>query len=175
METTKNTNVSRGKISKEDTKQTAEELAAGQKRCSRCSNVKPLASFCPAGTKCRACLGELQSVRRQRPDIKRRNAIKDRLKRERSPELYKNIWLSYLKRHPDTYTVMSSKQDPLKKKCRQALRNAVSSGRIVRPEVCSKCQIKNGIIQAHHHDYSKPFEVAWLCSSCHGKEHRKYE
>lgn len=27
-------------------------------------------------------------------------------------------------------------------------------------------------IQGHHYDYSKPYEVDWLCRRCHGAEHR---
>jgi hypothetical protein len=46
---------------------------------------------------------------------------------------------------------------------------AIRSGKLVR-EPCEKCGALKS--HAHHHDYSKPLEVQWLCSPCHGKEHR---
>jgi hypothetical protein len=39
------------------------------------------------------------------------------------------------------------------------------------PQPCKVCGDK---AQAHHHDYSKPLEVEWLCQKHHGLEHRKY-
>jgi len=41
---------------------------------------------------------------------------------------------------------------------------------LVRPEGCEDCGGRSP--HAHHKDYSKPLEVDWLCSSCHGKRHR---
>ncbi len=48
---------------------------------------------------------------------------------------------------------------------------ALKAGRIVRPECCEGCGAKRRI-QAHHADYNKPLEVKWLCTICHGAEHR---
>lgn len=39
-----------------------------------------------------------------------------------------------------------------------------------RVNVCSQCA-SIGKMQAHHDDYSKPLEVRWLCSPCHGAYH----
>lgn len=57
------------------------------------------------------------------------------------------------------------------------VRSALSSGALVRPERCSKCgevpkKTTDGraSIQAHHHDYSKPLDVEWICAKCHRKE-----
>ena len=50
------------------------------------------------------------------------------------------------------------------------VRNAVRSGKITRPDVCSKCG-RVAKIQAHHVNYEHFMNFIWLCSSCHKKEH----
>ncbi len=51
------------------------------------------------------------------------------------------------------------------------LNSAVEHGKILRPNLCSKCN-SSGKIEGHHADYDKPLEVMWLCTACHRKEHR---
>lgn len=54
---------------------------------------------------------------------------------------------------------------------RKKLRRAVDAETIdVLP--CAKCG--NPESYGHHHDYSKPYEVEWLCRACHGLEHRRF-
>ncbi len=59
-------------------------------------------------------------------------------------------------------------KNPEKWKARQNLRNAVYRGKIKKLpcEVCGDVKV-----QAHHDDYSKPFEVKWLCSFHHKQLH----
>jgi hypothetical protein len=78
---------------------------------------------------------------------------------------YKRIWR---KKNPEKCKL---KIDPFKNRCRYTLLNAIHAGKVIRPKICSECGWE-GMIHAHHHDYSKPFDVEWLCSLCHGKRHR---
>lgn len=59
-------------------------------------------------------------------------------------------------------------------KAYRAVRSAVEKGVLVRPETCERCGVvpsptSDGrvAIQAHHHDYSKPLDVEWICAKCH--------
>jgi len=60
---------------------------------------------------------------------------------------------------------------PEKYAARQAVHAAINRGELVR-RPCAHCGA--GKAQAHHHDYSKPLEVEWLCRACHDAEHRAH-
>lgn len=62
--------------------------------------------------------------------------------------------------------------NPDKRKAHDTLNSAVKSGRVVRPDSCSKCG-KGCIPHGHHRDYGKPLEVEWLCNRCHVDAHKK--
>lgn len=64
------------------------------------------------------------------------------------------------------------KRNPLKYKARYTVRNAIVSGKIIKPKICSVCG-SNSKIEAHHNDYRKPLEIIWLCKICHIKEDQK--
>lgn len=49
---------------------------------------------------------------------------------------------------------------------RAYIRNHLRYGKITKPDICSRCK-KLIRVEAHHEDYSKPLEVAWLCNICH--------
>ena len=54
-------------------------------------------------------------------------------------------------------------------KARSDINHAIRDGKIKRLP-CETCGSKHS--QAHHYDYSKPFEVKWLCRKCHWQEHK---
>lgn len=61
-------------------------------------------------------------------------------------------------------------------KARSAIRDAVRYGKVIKPDRCGKCgnvpargSDGRSCIHAHHHDYSKPLDVEWLCVKCHRK------
>jgi len=51
------------------------------------------------------------------------------------------------------------------------LNTAVGLKKITKPESCEICNSKDRV-EGHHHDYSKPLDVWWLCDHCHKHIHR---
>jgi len=55
-------------------------------------------------------------------------------------------------------------RNPHKAVARRLVHDAVKSGRLTKSP-CVFCG--NVKVQAHHHDYSKPLDVVWVCFKCH--------
>jgi ribosomal protein S27AE len=53
------------------------------------------------------------------------------------------------------------------------LNRAIKSGIVTKQIKCSKCGIGGVKINAHHEDYSKPYDVIWLCDKCHAERHKQ--
>ena len=60
---------------------------------------------------------------------------------------------------------------PAQKKCNQIINNAIRDGRLTRPPACWHCG--NAKPESHHayYDVTAPYDVTWLCRSCHCKTH----
>jgi hypothetical protein len=60
-----------------------------------------------------------------------------------------------------------------KRKAQRILLKAIKSGTIIKADECimPDCDCTENI-EGHHHDYSRPLEVLWLCCSCHMTYHR---
>jgi hypothetical protein len=126
------------------------------KACNRCKQAKPLSEFYrdrtrPGGHahRCKTCDREYHDIQlaTSRDELARR--ARDRFKR--SGRIYV--------------------RDPLKERARAAVRNAIETGRITKPMACVDCG-RCAPLQAHHGDYTKPLDVEWLCTICHGRHHR---
>jgi len=61
--------------------------------------------------------------------------------------------------------------NPDKAIARHAIQNAIRDGKIMRPTTCSVCGCVRKV-ESHHPDYTKPFEVVWVCRPCHRDIHR---
>lgn len=88
------------------------------------------------------------------------------------PEKHRLARERYAKKHPERVKAAwtrSSKKHPKKLAARRAVTYAVKTGKLVK-RPCEGCG--NPLAQAHHEDYEKKLDVRWLCSECHGKEHR---
>jgi len=131
------------------------------KWCFKCHETKPINDFYRHKAmadgrlgKCKACTKS--DVRTHyRNTLPARKAYEQRRFQQRAR---KAAAIRYQKRHrienPDKYVA------------RNAVRNAVRDGRITK----QPCKCGETKVQAHHHDYSKPLDVEWLCFRCHRNE-----
>jgi hypothetical protein len=60
------------------------------------------------------------------------------------------------------------------RRARWALNGALRRGDISKPAHCTAClnATPSHRLHGHHHDYTAPLDVRWLCSECHGQAHR---
>ena len=86
---------------------------------------------------------------------------------------YKREWRRKNPERSCEISKASQRRYPEKHKAREALHWATRSGRVTKPNTCSQCGT-TGRIEGHHEDYTKPFDVQWLCSRCNANVHRVY-
>jgi hypothetical protein len=134
------------------------------KACFKCDEVKPLTEFYRHSAmadghlnKCKDCA--CKDVRQHRLDNPEKVRAYDR-KRSQQPHRVEARRASYLQEwdnHPD------------RMRARNAVSNAVRDGRLEK-RPCAFCGEAEGL-EAHHHDYTKPLDVTWLCRPCHRRFH----
>ena len=73
------------------------------------------------------------------------------------------------KKHREKRTAYDRARNPQKRIARQKIRQLIFDGKLERGS-CVICGAINA--QAHHEDYSKPFEIHWLCPKHHTEAHK---
>ena len=150
-----------------------------EKTCKNCAETLPLSEFNRNSAsldghenKCRECRRRERRAWRAANPGKERKAT--RLWYEANKEQQIQRITQWKRDHPErvaAYARRNYTQYPDKHKARTLVASkAIAAGDLNRPEHCTHCHSK-GNIQAHHHDYSKPLDVEWLCTRCHGEEH----
>ena len=61
--------------------------------------------------------------------------------------------------------------DRVKASARAKVADALADGRLVKPSICDDCGQGCDDIVGHHENYHRPYDVDWLCGSCHAKRH----
>jgi|ERR1041385_3145838 transposase-like protein len=149
--------------------------------CTKCGAMKPLEEYARRGEdrspQCKECgRTYAREYRRKNGDMLR---AKDRARsdRNKTPEAkvrMKGYTKAWRRRNPEYRSPSYGKQygmvTPEARRAQQAVRRALLSGKIQRPETCSRCGGSDSRIEASHADYSKPLEIRWLCASCHREE-----
>lgn len=157
------------------------------KTCFKCGKEKPYCEFYKHPKmadghlgKCKECtkrdvrdhrsenLEKIREYDRNRPNAAKRNSSnKERTNQKyREDAEYREGYLLKQKRWSDS--------NPNKRKAHYKLSNAIRDGYLIKENHCSSC-FSTQNIQAHHWSYLEEhwLDVIWLCSSCHGKEHKR--
>ena len=151
-------------------------------RCTKCAETKASSGFSPRLTKgrpydyyCKSCRSKLS--RKHYKGNRGRRLGTARLYRQTHLEERRAYDRQYYEQHRATRLAESRDREQTDKgKARAALRDQVAKGHIEKPARCSDCgkRIERRLLHGHHTDYSKRFDVVWLCSCCHGKASRRY-
>lgn len=159
--------------------------------CFGCSVQKNLDQFYAEVSKrghtkyCMDCLKKIkkeyyhknyEKIKESHKKYQPRKVVVNRILVEKNREKYNKQNSDFYYNHREKliqYAREHRKLYPEKEKAHNITKNAIRSGRIIKPESCAICH-KVCKVQAHHEDYSKPLEIIWLCRSCHGLVHRDY-
>lgn len=151
------------------------------KICKKCKEEKSKADFYKhkAGAdglfgKCKECIKEAVRINRKKNHEYYKEYDKKRYQEDpRVRTRHKRYWAtdagkSSMNKSREKWIV----DNPKKIKVYNKVNNAVRDGKLIKPDKCQSCK-NEGRLEGHHEDYSKPFDVMWLCNLCHTKIHRE--
>lgn len=90
---------------------------------------------------------------------KGRESSKRAIKKHRSSDKWKKYLKSKMKKNPEKY------------RAHWLVKSAIKRG-ILKRKPCQKCG-KRKYVHAHHDNYFKPLDVAWLCAQHHSARHKE--
>lgn len=136
-----------------------------KKQCFKCGRVLDIEDFYTHPRmkdghlgKCKECTKHDSFIRSRQKSDQIREYEKARSQTEKRKQNRRIYVAKYKKEHPERIAI------------NLRVSRAIKSGKIIKPECCSICG-KRGQTVAHHHDYSKPLDVIFVCQSCHKRIH----
>ncbi len=129
------------------------------KKCFKCGAVLPLTEFYKHPEMSDGHLNKCKECTKR--DVKENRVVKrdyyHQFDRERTKTPKRQM-------QKNSYAKAAQEKTPQKYKARMKLHNATRDGKVQR-QPCVFCG--NELAEAHHQDYSKPFDVVWVCFKCH--------
>jgi hypothetical protein len=173
------------------------KIIDGKKLCSCCKQIKAVEFFGPSKLikcglrgecfECRANIYKGKDYEKNKEARRRYYAEnKDSIDASRLAPEYRRYQREYyaknaekLRKRNNKYKYLEVRKKEkqkfkLKISARKKFNRAISRGQFVRATSCQSC-MSEGKIEAHHKDYTKPYEVEWLCRSCHKRRHYNYD
>lgn len=140
--------------------------------CKRCNTSKPTGDFYASDKgRCKECIkARVRGNRAEKIDYyqsyDRVRYREDDARKAHCQAMGKTVSMEYRVEKQREHR----RAEPEKHLARNKVQYALRSGKMLRGTECFFCSSAENL-QAHHHDYSKPLDVFWLCSKCHGKLH----
>jgi len=136
-----------------------------KKHCRACNKTKEVTEFWRDGNAldglCNKCIACKKAYRSANIDHIRQHDRERQKQSHRKIAAVKNV-----------QKLRSTEEGKRKHVAQYKFSNAITAGKIKRPSTCSKCGC-SGRIEGHHKDYSKPFDVVFLCTICHNQRHKE--
>ena len=138
------------------------------KECSVCGVVKPLAEF-----------HSDKRINGYRAACKVCRQAKVREWNAKHPTQHRARTHAWRKANPAKRITQDKRyrlSNPNRRKAHQAVKDAVSSGKLIKPSTCFGCcaETPKERLGGHHYaGYGKPLAVVWLCDPCHKHIHRR--
>ena len=137
------------------------------KKCRKCKQEKPLDNYymhsqmadkhlniCKACTRKRVIVHREKNLEKIRAYDRERRSPENLNCRQREKRLAINkAWRGKDKRRAKAHNIVARKLQKTK------------------PDSCAICD-RDGLLHAHHPDYSRPEEVIWCCPACHKQLHK---
>ena len=158
------------------------------KTCKGCGEIKPFEEFRAESkmrdgrtNRCKECTrAQTRAWNRANPERKAQASLGWRRANPEKQAALTRAWEAENWERVLETAERSRKRYPEKYRARTALNHAVQDGTVTRPDRCERCNSRGkpfsdgrSPIQGHHHDYTKPLEVEWLCHDCHVDRHLK--
>ena len=141
-----------------------------EKKCFKCGKVKSLDEFYNAGNKdgksneCKCCARDRI---KKREITLRKNPEFVIAERKRGREKYHRLYKGKVSPGAAEAKKRWAERNTIKRAAHHIVSNAIRDGRMEK-KLCEKCGDE---AVAHHEDYTKPYEVTWLCVKHHNERH----
>lgn len=134
------------------------------KTCFKCNETKPLADYYRHAMMADGHLNKCK-------DCTCKDVRQHRLINPEKVRAYDNARASLPHRRAmrQAYAERYEVQSPEKRAAHHAVSRAIRDGKLEK-RPCAFCSSAEAV-EAHHHDYSKPLDVTWLCKPCHRRFH----
>ena len=120
---------------------------------------------------CRGCRRSMDKAYRDKHRVKRRIAAREYDTAHREENKARRC-RNRTKEKSRAYWASCSPEIRQREITRHALQHAIRVGHIQKPDICQDCGAA-ARLHGHHEDYSRPFDVDWVCVPCHGKRHQE--